>query len=88
MKVYYVNDEQRPVTVQVNHHFVFDKNNPHLQPKIEYVTLKSCESRTFESEAPEGAIPYVKKWPNQVLLTYLTVEAAEDLLALNRSQAY
>jgi hypothetical protein len=75
MKVFYLNDERKPITVQINHHFVFDPNNPLVQPKIEYVTLQACESRVFDIEAPVDAIPYVKKWPNQVLLTYLPAEA-------------
>lgn len=68
--VYYMNDEQRPITVQINHSFFFNPNDPFKQPKIEYVTLQSCEARLFEIEAPEGSIPYIKKWPNQVLLSY------------------
>lgn len=68
--IYYMNDEQRPITVQVNHLFWFDPNNPFKQPDVEYYTLQPCESKIFKIEAPEGSIPYVKKWPNQVLLTY------------------
>lgn len=85
--IYYVNDEQKPVTVQINHEFRFDPNNPFKQPDIEYHTLQACEARIFKVEAPENSIPYVKKWQNQVLLTYLPAESL-DQIAYDRSQAY
>lgn len=65
-----MNDEWHPITVQINHLFWFDPNDPFKKPDIEYHTLQPCESKVFKIEAPEGAIPYVKKWSNQVLLTY------------------
>lgn len=69
--IYYMNDEQRPMSVKVIHEFMFDPNNPTKQPVIEFFTLQSCEAREFRIEAPNNSIPYVKKWNNQVLLTYL-----------------
>lgn len=68
--VYYLNDEQKPILVQINHSFFFDPNNPFKEPNIEYVTLQSCEGKLFRIEAPVDSIPYVKKWTNKILLTY------------------
>lgn len=78
--IYYMNDEQQPITVQINHLFWFDPNNPHKQPDVEYHTLRACEARVFKIEAPDNAIPYVKKWKNQVLLTYLSDDQAQALI--------
>lgn len=80
MNIYYVNDEYEPVIVRVQHHFVFDPNNPLAEPKHEYITLQPQESRLFQYSAPEGSIPYVKRWENRiVLLSYLTPEALEHI---------
>lgn len=87
IQIYYMNDEQKPITVQINHEFRFDPNNPHKEPMVEYIILQPCEARLFKIEAPEGSIPYVKKWQNQVLLTYLPAESL-DQIAYDRSQAY
>lgn len=63
MKVYYVNDQQAPVTVRV----VDVKDNT-------LTTLSPLKAQTFEFDAPEGAVPYVKRWSNNtVLLSYITV---------------
>jgi hypothetical protein len=71
LKIYYMNDEQKPITVQVNHAFFFDPNDLTKQPKIEYFTLQPAEARVFSIEVFDTkAIPFVKKWQNQVLLTY------------------
>jgi hypothetical protein len=77
--IYYMNDEQKPVTVQINHLFWFDPNNPFKQPDIEYHTLQACEARIFKVEAPENSIPYVKKWQNKVLLSYLPADQVQAL---------
>lgn len=76
--IYYMNDEQKPITVQINHLFWFDPNNPTKQPDVEYITLEACEARLFKIEAPENSIPYVKKWQNKVLLTYLRLEQVQN----------
>ena len=65
--IYYLNDEQKPILVQINHLFFFNPNDPLKQPHIEYVTLQPCEGKI---EAPENSVPYVKKWTNKILLTY------------------
>ena len=78
--IYYLNDEQKPVTVQLNHYFFFNPNDPFKQPKIEYFKLDSCEAKVFKIECPEGSIPYVKKWPNQVLLTYSDLSSHSNMI--------
>lgn len=70
LHIFYMNDEQRVISVQVNHSFFFDPNDPFKQPKIEYFKLQPAEAKVFKIEAPEGSIPYVKKWQNHVLLSY------------------
>lgn len=78
--IYYMNDEQAPITVQVNHVFFFDPNNPLKPPKIEYFTLEKSEAKVFKIECPEGSIPYVKKWRQQVLLTYSDLSSHSNMI--------
>jgi hypothetical protein len=71
MKVYYMNDEQKDITVRIID-LTFSHtggDNSHL-----YIRLQSCESRVFDLQVPEGAVLYVKKWKDAVLLSY--IEAA------------
>jgi hypothetical protein len=79
MKIYYLNDEHKTVTIQVNHQLQPSPTNPYGEPKIEYFRLEPQQSKMFEIDAPEGAIPYVKRWENRiVLLSYLPAEALEQ----------
>lgn len=73
MKIYYVNDENIPVVVQVN----AQQTDLMKWDHITYVTLQPTEAKLFEFAAPEGSIPYIKKWNrrNQVLLTYMSDES-------------
>jgi len=76
MKIYYLNDESRSVTVQVNGQLRPSDVNPYGEPSVEYFTLKPQEGRVFEVDAPEGAIPWVKKWNTpMVLLSYLQTDS-------------
>lgn len=79
LKVYYLNDEQKDTLIKIIHNFTFDPNQPHLEPKIEFFPLKSCQDGIFEIDAPEGSIPFVKKWPAMVLLTFLPLEAQRQI---------
>lgn len=72
MKIYYINDEHKPVTIQVNGQLRPSSTNPYGEPSIEYFILQPLEAKTFEVDAPDNAIPYVKRWENRVvLLTYI-----------------
>lgn len=76
MKMYYLNDETVPVTIQVVSQCRPHPNNPYGEPSIEYFRLKPCEGRIFEVDAPESSILYVKRWDNHtVLLSYIGMEA-------------
>lgn len=67
MKVYYLNDEQREVTVKILD-ATYDAGNG---TGITYHTLQSCEGRVFDVVVPEDAILYVKKWPSVVMISYI-----------------
>lgn len=59
MKIFYMNDETKPILVRIQ------GKDP--------VTLQPQQSRTFQFDAPEGAVPFVKRWDNHiVLLSYTT----------------
>lgn len=82
MKVYYYNDEKQNVTVQVNGQLRPSPTNPYGEPTIEYFVLKPNESKLFYVDAPEGSIPYLKRWENRhVLLTYQDLKELEIRLA-------
>jgi hypothetical protein len=76
MKIYYFNDEKQPVTIQVNGQLRPSSTNKHGDPQIEYFILDPLEARVFNVDAPEGSIPYVKRWENRfVLLSYLQADS-------------
>ena len=80
MKIYYFNDEKQPVTIQVNGQLRPSATNKYGDPQIEYFTLNPLEARVFDVDAPEGSIPYVKRWESRmVLLSYL--QADSELLS-------
>jgi len=76
MKVYYFNDENVPVTIQVNNW----QRDPMKWDHIEYVTIQPQNAKLIILDAPEGSIPYLKRWETrQTLLTYLP--ASSELLS-------
>lgn len=78
--IYYMNDEQKPITVQVNHYFFFNPNDPYKEPKVEYFKLDPAEAKVFKIEVPENSIPYVKKWKDVVLLTYSDLQSHSSMI--------
>lgn len=56
MDIYYMNDETREVTVQLNG-----------SQGTFYEKLKPQEGRLFSLEVPDGAIPFIKKWDYPVI---------------------
>lgn len=77
MKIYYMNDESVTLTVQINS---MPDPDPTVWKHVNYEKLAPQEGRLFEFEAPEGSIPYVKRWNNHiVLLTYISAEAVDRI---------
>lgn len=71
MKIYYLNDETAPVTIRLI--------GPAPEVANTFVTLAPQEGREFEVDAPEGAIPFVKRWDNRtILLSYIQRHSAAD----------
>ena len=59
MKVFYLNDERKPVDVFIGglgSHYV--------------CTLQAAEGKVFDVPVPEGSILWVKKWPDYVMLNW------------------
>lgn len=61
MKLYYYNDESFPVQVYLN---------GLGQDKL-IATLNPMSGKMIEYELPHGAVPYIKKWPNYVMISYI-----------------
>jgi hypothetical protein len=79
MKIYYMNDEHEPIMVQVNGQLKPSKTNPYGEPTIEHFVLQPQEGRVFVVDAPEGAIPWIKRWETQViLLTYIESDSLPE----------
>lgn len=57
MKIFYFNDEDRIITVQLN-----------TSDITGYETLQPHTGKLFTIDAPEGAIPWIKKWNYPVVL--------------------
>jgi hypothetical protein len=69
MKVYYFNDEKIPITIQVN-------SCSSKGYSTDYVRLKPLEGKVIEFDAPEGSIPYIKRWETrQILVSYLRADS-------------
>jgi len=63
MKIFYLNDETAPVTIKLIGSAPDYTNT--------FITLQPQEGQTFEIEAPEGSILFVKRWDNRtILLSY------------------
>jgi hypothetical protein len=69
MKVYYLNDERKPITVKI-----MDDTYDHTYTKSDnshtYSKLEAQEGRTYDIICPEGSVLWVKKWPEMVMLSY------------------
>lgn len=59
MKVFYFNDTKENQIVYLKDKFVPN-----------YI-IKPAEGRLFEFEAPSETIPFIKIWPDNVLITYM-----------------
>jgi hypothetical protein len=80
MEIYYLNDEEQSVTVRVNGQLRPSVGNPYGEPQIEVHTLFPKEGRVFFVDAPENAVPYIKRWETRVvMLSYLELKALEVL---------
>lgn len=60
MKIYYMNDETKPVHIRI--------------PGRDIVILRPQESRIFHFDAPASAVPFVKRWDNNIVLLSYTTE--------------
>lgn len=78
--IYYMNDEQNPITVKLIHSLFFNPNDPYKEPKIEFFKLAPQEAKVFKIEVPENSIPYVKKWKDMVLLTYSDLQSHSSMI--------
>jgi len=67
-KIYYFNDERSPITVKTQKLGGEPWEN-------DFVILNQQEGRLFEVEIPEGNELWIKKWPNMVMLSWISVEA-------------
>jgi hypothetical protein len=67
MKLYYLNDERREMTVRI----LDARYDPTTGQGDVYVKLASCEGRLLDVQIPAGHVPYVKKWPNMVMISYI-----------------
>lgn len=71
MKIYYLNDETSPVTIRLI--------GPVPEVANTFITLAPHEGKLFEIDAPERAIPYVKRWDNRtILLSYMVPPSTES----------
>lgn len=66
MNIYYLNDESTSVTIRL---IARDVDATNI-----FVELKPQEGRIFTIDAPEGSIPFVKRWDNRtILLSYMVL---------------
>ena len=60
-----MNDEQRPVTVRI----LDSRYDPATATGDKYVVLQAAEGQLFDLQLHEGHVPYIKKWPNMVMIS-------------------
>lgn len=67
MRVYYLNDQKKPVSIRVID-ISYNPSNPDAQYRG---ILQPTEGKSFDVLIPEGASLFVKAWDGQVLLSYI-----------------
>jgi len=60
MKIYYFNDEQKPMPIYYHHGL----SGPAAM-------LNPAEGAYFDIKIPKGCIPFIKKWKDYVMLSYM-----------------
>lgn len=68
MKLFYLNDERKNIQVRV----LDDNYDPTTATGDTRVTLQPAEGRVFDIRCPEGSAPYVKKWVDLVMISYIS----------------
>jgi len=75
MKVYYFNDEKHDIHIQVQSETRLPDGS--LLYSSKYVVVSANNGKFIEFDAPEGAIPYIKRWETrQCLIGFLHNETA------------
>ena len=77
MKIFYMNDEQKDITVRILDD-TFDSVTCAHNPD-HYIKLSPAEGKVFELVVPEGAVPYIKKWKDLVMISYVAKSVADSL---------
>lgn len=68
LKLYYLNDEKKAIVVRV-----LDDNYDHTTGTGDkYATLAPASGQVFDIRCPEGSSPYVKKWTDLVMISYIS----------------
>jgi hypothetical protein len=77
MKICYMNDETKAVRIQI---VGMPNKDPRVWDHVKEDVLYPQQTKVFEFEAPEGAIPYVKRWDSRiVLLSYIAAESIDHI---------
>lgn len=71
LQVYYINDEDKPITVNVNDVNFLAAVDSGKDLSAFYHVLKPQEAKLFSLEVPDGSVCYVKRWPTHLMLSYV-----------------
>jgi hypothetical protein len=75
MKVFYLNDERKPIKVRI----MDARFDPVTFTGDSYHDLGPAEGKLFEVVLPAGGAVWVKKWPNMVMISCVSLQALADL---------
>lgn len=82
MKMFYLNDEQRPMRVRI----LDERYDPATATGDIYLILQAGESRVIQVVAPANHVLYVKKWKDLVMISHIDPAVLAQLEAGQRRQ--
>ena len=75
MQIVYMNDEKKNITVRIlDADYKPEGDNSHT-----YHVLRPCELKIFEINLPPNSAPYIKKWTDMVMITYIDLSVISQL---------
>jgi len=77
IEVYYMNDRDIPVTVEVQHKTLQDEYGIYKFRMGEVTIMQPKQAKLFKVEAPYGTTPFVKTWESKVLISYVDADKVD-----------
>jgi hypothetical protein len=77
IEVYFLNDRNIAVTVEVSHKTMQNEYGIYKFKMSDTTVLEPAQGQLFKVDAPIGTAAFVKTWDDRVLITFMDTERAE-----------